>query len=160
MAISQANLLTRNVIKVAVPNLEPKTEARLSKYFSIMFKFIALGFIFLISPTYSLELQLVGGIIILQTMPAIFIGMYSKWLNKFGVGVGWLVGMVSGVYMIYYANFVANSFPSIETTFFKFSTPFSFLYIGLIALLLNLIFAVVITFIFHAMGKGTPTNNA
>ena len=160
MAISQANLLTRNVVKVAVPSLDPKTEARLSKYFSVMFKFIALAFIFVISPTYSLELQLVGGIIILQTLPAIFIGMYSNWLNKWGVGIGWLVGMITGVYMTYYANFVANSFPSLETTFFEFSTPFGFLYIGLIALLLNLVIAVVITFIFRMVGTGTPSKSA
>ncbi len=143
MAISQANLLTRNVVKVARPNIDSKTEARLSKWFSVMFKFIALAFIFAISATYSLELQLVGGIIILQTLPAIFIGMYTKRLNKYAVGVGWAAGMITGVYMILDANFFIAHLPSLQTTFFKFATPFSFIYIGLIALLVNLLFAIV-----------------
>lgn len=56
MAISQANLLTRNVIKPYVKNLSAKTEARLAKWFSVMFKFIALAFIFVIQATYSLQL--------------------------------------------------------------------------------------------------------
>ncbi len=138
MAISQANLLTRNVVKVFKPDLSPKSEARMAKWFSVMFKFLALAFIFLISSTYSLELQLIGGIIILQTLPAIFLGMYTKKLEKWSVGLGWAAGIMLGVYMIYYANFVQDKFPSLETVLFKFSTPFSFLYIGLIALVVNL----------------------
>jgi SSS family solute:Na+ symporter len=159
MAISQANLLTRNVVKVAKPNLDPKTEARLSKWFSVMFKFIALLFIFAISSTYSLELQLVGGIIILQTLPAIFIGMYTKRLNKYAVGIGWAAGMILGIYLLIDANFIIGHLPSLETTFFKFSTPFSFLYIGLIALLLNLLIAIVGSLILQPTPSKAPQTN-
>lgn len=156
MAISQANLLTRNVVKVAKPNLDPKTEARLSKWFSVMFKFIALLFIFAISSTYSLELQLVGGIIILQTLPAIFLGMYTTKLNKYAVGTGWAAGMILGIYLLIDANFIIGHLPSLETTFFKFSTPFSFLYIGLIALLLNLLIAIVGSLILRPTPSKAP----
>ena len=155
MAISQANLLTRNVVKVVKPNLKPETETRLSKWFSVMFKFIALGFIFLISPTYSLELQLVGGIIILQTLPSIFIGMYSGVFKKWAVGLGWFAGMVTGISMIYYANFVVLKASSLVTSLFTFSAPFGFLYIGLIALVVNIVVAIVITFVMRLIeGKG------
>ncbi|EQD64795.1 Na+/solute symporter [mine drainage metagenome] len=160
MAISQANLLTRNVIKVARPNMTSKTEARLAKWFSVMFKFIALAFIFAISATYSLELQLVGGIIILQTLPAIFIGMYTNKLNKYAVGVGWLAGMISGVFLILDANFFIAHLPSLQTTFFKFTTPFSFIYIGLIALLFNLLIAIVGSLILGPSKKPTANSSA
>jgi SSS family solute:Na+ symporter len=142
MAISQANLLTRNVIKPYWTKMTAKTEARMAKYFSIVFKFIALGFIFLIKAAYSLQLQLVGGIIILQTLPAIFLALYTQKLEKWSVGLGWAAGMITGLTLLLYSNFVQFKYPSIETVFFKFSTPLSFLYVGLIALVVNLIVAV------------------
>ena len=142
MAISQANLLTRNVIKPFWKTMNKKTEARLAKYFSIMFKFLALAFIFIIQATYSLQLQLVGGIIILQTLPAIFLALYTTKLEKWSVGTGWAVGMIVGIALLLYSNFVQFKFPSIETVFFKFNTPLSFLYIGLIALSINLVIAI------------------
>ncbi len=151
MAISQANLLTRNVIKPFVPNMDPKTETKLAKYFSIVFKFIALGFIFLVSATYSLQLQLVGGVIILQTLPAIFLAMYTKLLRKWSIGIGWAAGMILGIALLVYSNFYQFKYSALQTTFFKFITqpnsPFSFLYIGLLALLLNLLIAVVGSFL-------------
>lgn len=143
MAISQANLMTRNVVKVFRPGMDSKTEARLAKWFSVIFKFIALGFIFLISATYSLELQLIGGIIILQTLPAIFIGLYSDKLDKWAVGAGWAAGLITGIFMVYYSNFVQFKYTTLTTSLFKFASPFGFLYIGLIALLVNLLFALV-----------------
>ena len=143
MAISQANLLTRNVIKPYYSKMTAKTEARMSKYFSVMFKFIALAFIFLIQATYSLQLQLVGGIIVLQTLPAIFLAMYTKKLEKWSVGIGWASGMITGLTMLLYANFVQFKFTSLATTFFKFNTPLGFLYVGLIALVVNLLVTIV-----------------
>jgi SSS family solute:Na+ symporter len=139
MAIAQANLLTRNVIKPYVKNLSPKTEARMAKYFSIMFKFIALTFIFVVSSTYSLELQLVGGIIILQTLPSIFLALYSNRLNKWAVGVGWFFGQLTGLGLLIDANFIVTHGTTITTVFFKFSTPLGFFYAGMVGILVNLL---------------------
>ncbi len=140
MAIAQANLLARNVIKPYMKSMTPKLEARLSKYFSIMFKFIALTFIFVVSSTYSLELQLVGGIIILQTLPSIFLALYSNKLNKWAVGVGWLAGQLTGLGLLIDANFIVAHGTSITTVFFKFSTPLGFFYAGMVGILVNLLF--------------------
>ncbi|MCL5794569.1 MAG: sodium:solute symporter [Candidatus Thermoplasmatota archaeon] len=144
MAISQANLAVRNVIKPYWPNIDPKMEARLAKWLSVIFKFIALGFIFLISPTFALGLQLVGGIIILQTLPAIFLPLYTDRLEKVPVGVGWAAGLILGVYMLYGANFVQHTYTTISTVLFDFSTVswVGFLYIAFVALLLNLLISV------------------
>ena len=86
-----------------------------------------------------------GGIIILQTLPSIFIGMYSEVFKKWAVGLGWVAGMVTGISMIYYANFVVLKASSLVTSFFTFSAPFGFLYIGLAALVVNIVVAIVIT---------------
>jgi SSS family solute:Na+ symporter len=139
MAIAQANLLTRNVLKPYMKSMTPKLEARLSKYFSIMFKFIALAFIFVVQATYSLQLQLVGGIIILQTLPSIFLALYSNRLNKWAVGAGWLAGQLTGLGLLIDANFVVSHGTSITTVFFKFSTPLGFFYAGMVGILVNLL---------------------
>ncbi len=143
MAIAQANLLTRNVLKPYFKNMTPKLEARLSKYFSIMFKFIALAFIFVVLPTYSLQLQLVGGIIILQTLPSIFLALYSNKLNKWATGVGWLAGQITGLGLLIDANFIVTHGTSITTVFFKFSTPLGFFYAGMIGIVVNLLVVLV-----------------
>ncbi|MDA8053507.1 MAG: sodium:solute symporter [Deltaproteobacteria bacterium] len=133
MAISQANLLTRNIIKEFKPDLDHKAEADIAKWSSVVFKFLALGFVFLVPETYSIQLQLLGGILIVQTLPPIFIGLYTKWLNKNALIAGWLVGTASGLYFV----MEANAGHAIVTTFMH--TPFGLLYVALIALVLNLI---------------------
>ncbi len=164
MAISQANLMVRNVLKPFWPNMDAKMEARLAKWFSVIFKFIALGFIFLISPTFALGLQLVGGIIILQTLPSIFFPLYTDRLEKVPVGVGWAAGLVLGVYMLYEANFVQHTSTSITTVLFDFSTVswVGFLYIAFVALLLNLLISIVgslLMGLFKSSPKGTAAKS-
>ncbi len=132
MAISQANLLTRNIIKEFKPDLSPASEAKIAKWSSVIFKFLALGFVFLVPETYSIQLQLLGGILIVQTLPPVFIGLYTKWLNKNALIAGWFVGTVSGIYFV----LQANAGHAIVTTFMK--TPYGLLYVALVALLLNL----------------------
>ncbi|MCL5955276.1 MAG: sodium:solute symporter [Candidatus Thermoplasmatota archaeon] len=155
MAISQANLLTRNVIKPYKKNMTPQQETRYAKYFSVIFKFIALLFIFVISATYSLQLQLLGGVIVLQTLPAIFIALFSNKLEKWSTGVGWAAGMFTGIYLL----LAANDFNSITTVLFKFSTPLSFLYVGLIGLVVNLVIAVIGSLLVGAF-RGTSSKKA
>ena len=75
MAISQANLLTRNIIKEIRPNTSTKSEIRITKISSTAFKFIALGFVFTIPATYAISLQLLGGILVIQILPAVFFGL-------------------------------------------------------------------------------------
>ncbi|MGC9227698.1 sodium:solute symporter family protein [Caldivirga sp.] len=98
MAMAQANLLTRNIVKPIV-KLSPSGEARLAKWASVVFKFIALGFVFLVPPTYAINLQLLGGIIITQTLPTVFLGLVTDKLDKYSLMVGWAVGLGLGVYL-------------------------------------------------------------
>ncbi len=136
MAISQANLLTRNVIKEFVPNLRPKTETTIVKWSSVFFKFLALAFVFVVSQTYAIELQLLGGVFIAQTLPAMMLGLYDKkFLNRWALFAGWLVGMSSGIWF----TLVANNFKTLSTSLMK--TPFGLLYIAATSLVINLVVA-------------------
>jgi SSS family solute:Na+ symporter len=133
MAIAQANLLTRNIIKEFRPSMAPGVETRIAKWASAVFKFIALGFVFAVPATYAIQLQLLGGILIIQLLPAMFLGLLTNWLKKEGLIVGLLAGLVSGVYLA----LDANKFSSLTTSLY--STPFGSLYIAVISLAINLV---------------------
>ncbi|EZQ10610.1 sodium:solute symporter [Candidatus Acidianus copahuensis] len=145
MAIAVANLMTRNVIKEFVP-LTEKGEARLAKWISTAFKFIALGFVFVVPATYAIQLQLLGGILVTQTLPSIFLAMYTNKLETKATIAGWAVGIVSAVFLTLYVN----KFSTISTTFF--STPLGLIYIALISLALNLLVAGIGSLVEYAAG--------
>ncbi|MDG6985856.1 MAG: sodium:solute symporter [Nitrososphaerota archaeon] len=134
MAIAQANLLTRNIVKEFRPNITPQGETTLSKWASVVFKFIALGFVFVVVSTYAIQLQLFGGIMIVQTLPAVFLGLFTSRLNKHSLITGLLVGEVVGVYLME----LKNNFSIWHYSTYALPSPFGILYIGLIALAVNL----------------------
>jgi SSS family solute:Na+ symporter len=134
MAMSQASLLTRNIIKEIKPNMSASSEIRITKISSTVFKFVALGFVFMVPATYAISLQLLGGILIVQILPAVFFGLYVKSsLRKEPLIAGLLVGIFSGIYMVEYTN----NFGALTSSLFQ--TTFGSLYVAVIALMFNLI---------------------
>jgi solute:Na+ symporter, SSS family len=133
MAMAQANLLTRNIIKEIKPNMTSISELRITKIFSTVFKFIALGFVFTVPATYAISLQLLGTILIIQILPSVFFGLYIKSLKKEPLIAGLLVGIFSGIFMLEYANNFGTLTSSV------FTTPFGSLYIAVISLVFNLV---------------------
>ena len=72
MSIAAANLWTRNIYKEYIrKGATPKQEAKQAKWASLVVKFGAVAFILFIDPQFSIDLQLIGGVIILQTLPAV-----------------------------------------------------------------------------------------
>ncbi|MGC1709410.1 MAG: sodium:solute symporter [Nitrosotalea sp.] len=132
MAMAQANLLTRNIIKELKPNITNSSEIRITKISSTVFKFIALGFVFVVPATYAISLQLLGGILIAQILPAVICGLYVKSLRKTPLIIGLLVGIGSGIYMLE----AANNFGAL--TISLFNTSFGSIYIAVISLAINL----------------------
>jgi len=137
MAIAQGNLLTRNIIKEIKPDLSEKAESDIAKWASAVFKFIALGFVFTVSSTYAVQLQLLGGIIILQLLPTLFLSLYTKFFKKEASIVGLLLGLFVGVFLAFETNIVKGHFTGFNSSLY--STPLGSLYIGVIALALNLV---------------------
>jgi len=133
MAMSQANLLTRNIIKEIRPNTSASSEIRITKISSTVFKFVALGFVFTIPATYAISLQLLGGILITQILPAVFFGLYIKSLRKEALIAGLLVGIFSGIFMLEYTN----HFGALVSSLFNIPI-FGSLYIAVVALSFNL----------------------
>jgi SSS family solute:Na+ symporter len=106
MSIAAANLFTRNVYKEFLrPRCDAKEESTVAKVASLVVKFGALAFIVLAPQKYAIQLQLLGGVWILQTFPAIVLGLYTRWLHRWGLLAGWAVGMTVGTWMAYTLGF-------------------------------------------------------
>lgn len=147
MSIGAANLFTRNIYKAYLKkDATPESEAHVAKLTSLIVKFGALIFIVYLPTQYVLNFQLLGGIWILQTMPAVFLGLYTRWFNRWALLVGWLVGMVGGTMMFILANLSSVYAISIG----GFSLPP--MYSAFTAVILNLVLVIVLTPVFEAIG--------
>jgi SSS family solute:Na+ symporter len=150
MSIAAANLWTRNIYRAFINrDATPKQESTQAKLVSLVVKFGALIFVLALSKDFAINLQLLGGVWILQTMPAIVIGLYTRWMHRWALMAGWAVGMLYGTWLAYgvaspvQAHFGGPlvAFPGTETK----------VYIALVAFLLNLLVAVVLTVVFRAL---------
>jgi len=102
MSIAAANLFTRSVYREYFrPNATPHEEAQVSKLASLVVKAGAVVVIIAIDPQFSIDLQLIGGVIVLQTLPAIVLGLYSVWFHRWALLAGWAAGLVTGMIMLY-----------------------------------------------------------
>jgi SSS family solute:Na+ symporter len=147
MSIAAANLFTRSIYNEFFnPDATPAQETRVARLASLVMKVGALGFALELNKTFSINLQLLGGIWILQTFPAIVISLYTSWFHRFALIAGWASGMVYGTIQAYLtpgggqAHFGASTAPV-----FGHLT-----YIAVAALTVNLVVAVVLTPIFRA----------
>jgi solute:Na+ symporter, SSS family len=149
MSIAAANLFTRTIYKeLFKPNATPAQETRVSQVASLLMKVGALGFALELNRTFSINLQLLGGIWILQTFPAIVIGLYTRWFHRTALIIGWAAGMAYGTVQAYrtpgggQAHFGASAAPV-----FGHVT-----YIAITALVLNIAVAAALTLVFRKVG--------
>jgi SSS family solute:Na+ symporter len=102
MSIAAANLFTRNIYREYIrPDASPELETKIAQVVSLIVKGGALGFVLLFSRTLAINLQLLGGIWITQTFPALAIGLFTRWFHRWALLAGWATGMVYGTWMMY-----------------------------------------------------------
>lgn len=100
MSIAAANLFTRNVCREYLnPELSARDEGAIAKGVSIAIVLAAVLFVLFAPPQYSINLQLLGGIWILQTLPTIVLGLFTRYFRSGALFAGWLVGMALGTWM-------------------------------------------------------------
>lgn len=150
MSIAAANLWTRNIYKAYLKrDATPAQEAQQSKLVSLLVKFGALIFVLALSKDFAINLQLLGGVWILQTLPAIVAGLYTRWFHRWALLAGWAVAMVWGTWTEYgIASPTQAHFGGPLTTFWGTDTK---VYVALMAFLLNLAVAVVGTLVLRAL---------
>jgi solute:Na+ symporter, SSS family len=145
MSIASANLYTRNIHREFINrNPTDKQEAQIAKWVSLIVKLGALLFIIFVPTQYAIYLQLLGGILIIQTVPSVMLGVYTRWFNDWALLVGWLVGTAVGCWMFV----AANLSPNYPLAIAGYTFPG---YTALYTLILNLIVTVVLTPVFDAM---------
>ncbi|MGV9269024.1 monocarboxylate uptake permease MctP [Kitasatospora sp. NPDC003701] len=156
MSIGAANLFTRNIYREFLrPQASPAQEAKVSKVASLVVKFGALICTLMLTPQFSTDFQLIGNVIILQTLPAVGLGIVIRWFHRTGLLVGWVVGMASGLWMLYripnpatgHAHFGGNALP-LSDLGLPTHMP---MYVGFLALVVNLVVTVLVTLVCRAV---------
>ena len=162
MSIAAANLWTRNVYKEYLNrDATPAQEAKQSKVASLVVKFGALVAILALDPQFSIDLQLIGGVIILQTLPAVALGLITRWFHPRALIAGLVAGMVTGFWTLWtipQAAVTAAGTKVVREHFggsaFKLSElgldTKNTVYAGFVALAVNLIVAAVVTYALRA----------
>ncbi len=145
MSIAAANLYSRNIHREFFNrNPTDKQEAQMAKWASLIVKFGALVFILFVPTQYAIQLQLLGGIWIVQTLPAVMLGAYTRWFNDWALLVGWAAGTLTGTAMAVATNLT----PTFPLALGGYTFPG---YTAFFTVLLNLAVASVLTPLFDAI---------
>lgn len=153
MSIAAANLFTRNIYRDYLrPDATPREEARVSQLVSLVVKIGAVFFIVGLDNSFAINLQLLGGIWILQTFPTIGFGLFTRWFHRWGLLAGWVAGMLYGTIAAY--NVPVEGKPGTHFGGSVAEIPFLGInaYIALTAFVLNVAVAVLATWLLRAGG--------
>ncbi|MFZ0872580.1 MAG: sodium:solute symporter, partial [Rhodanobacter sp.] len=151
MSIGAANVFTRNFWKAYVnPSIQPASEAKVAKIASLVVKVGALLVILTLPTQFALDLQLLGGMWILQTLPAVVFGLFWNWLRAPALLAGWAVGFCAGTWLIW-----SDGLKPIHAISFGGTTVA--IYTGLLALVANIIVAIVINCVVSARPNVAPS---
>ncbi len=145
MSIATANLFTRNIYRAHFrPDATAPQESSVAKLVSLVVKFGALAFILFLPRQQAINFQLLGEVWILQTFPALIVGLFTRWFHRRALLVGWAVGMALGTLMA-----ASQQFASVYPLRLGDRTLAG--YAGFYALLANLVVALALTAILRAL---------
>ncbi|WP_405725589.1 sodium:solute symporter [Streptomyces sp. NBC_01537] len=150
MSIAAATSFVRNVyVEYFHPTATPKRQVRIAKAVSLTAKAGAVAFVFGLRDQDAINLQLLGGVWILQIFPAVAIGLYTRRLHHRALLAGWAAGMAVGTVMVVREGFspVVPVGGGVE------------IYAGLAALLLNLAVALAGTALLERTGTARGTDS-
>lgn len=154
MSIGAANLFTRNFWKPYVnPSIDHAGEAKVAKITSLIVKFGALLFILFVPTKFALDLQLLGGLWILQTFPAVVFGLFLRCFHAPALLTGWAVGLASGSWLAF-----SDGIKPVHT--FAFGSDSYTIYTGLAALVLNIMVAIAVQLMSRKGNTTRPTEPA
>ena len=147
MSIAAANLYTRNIHKEFINrHMTGEQETNIAKLVSLLVKVGAVAFILGLPLTYAIQLQLLGGIWIIQTLPAIVLGLYTRMLDYRGLLLGWAVGIATGTWMAVSLKLAGSIF---TIHLFGLAIPG---YAAVWSLIVNLVVSVVVSLLVRAVG--------
>ncbi|WP_281283809.1 monocarboxylate uptake permease MctP [Nocardioides dongxiaopingii] len=150
MSIAAANTFSRNIYKEWLKkDATPQQEAKVSKLMSLVVKAFALVFVLTLDKQNAINFQLLGGIWILQTFPAIVFSLYTRWFHRKALLAGWAVGMVYGTVEAYQVSSAATD--HFGGSLAEIPGLGDMGYIAITAFALNLVVTVLLTVLLHAL---------
>ncbi len=157
MGISAANTFARDIYRPYIrPGASDREEGLVSQIVSVILKLGAVGVIVALKLSFAIELQLIGGVIVIQILPPLVLGLYTRWYHRWALAAGWVVGMGLSVYMLYVtpsktsAHFGSASF---AFSSWGFDTKVT-IWTGIIGVLANLLVATVLTLVLARLPQG------
>jgi SSS family solute:Na+ symporter len=146
MSIAAANLFTRNIWREFVnPDADDHEQTRVARWASLFMKVGALAFVLMLPSKYAINLQLLGGVWIIQTLPAVFLGLLTRWFDRRAVLIGWLGGMATGTVIAVSQDFI----PTWQATILGMQIN---AYTAIWSLAVNLLLTTALTLVFRAVG--------
>jgi SSS family solute:Na+ symporter len=157
MGISAANTFARDIYRPYFrPGASDREEGLVSQIASVLLKLGAVAVIVGLKPSFAIEFQLIGGVVIIQILPAVVLGLYTRWYHRWALAAGWVVGMGLSVYMLYVTpSKTAAHFGSASFAFktWGFDTKMT-IWTGIIGLLANLVVATALTPLLGRLPRG------
>jgi SSS family solute:Na+ symporter len=156
MSIGAANLFTRAVYTEYIrPRASAREEARVSQWTSLFVKVGAAGVVLAVTPAFSLDLQTIGGVLILQILPTVLFGMLTGWFHRWALMLGMLAGLGASLYLLYETpkvvggQVVGEHFGGSTMALSRLGLDSDVtVYIGLVTLVANLVIVVLFTTLF------------
>ena len=158
MSIATANLFTRNLYGELLHRsffsaaMTGGQEAAVAKLISLAIKLGALAFVLLVRAQFAIELQLLGGVWILQVLPAVVGGLFTRFFHGTALLYGWIAGMAAVTAMTASLGLRSSVYP------FHIAGHVYGVYAALPALALNLVVAGIVSLLLQISG-GAPAQD-
>ncbi len=153
MSIATANLFTRNLYGELLHRsffpaaMTGEQEAAIAKLISLAIKLGALAFVLFVRAQFAIELQLLGGVWILQLLPAVVGGLFTRFFHGSALLYGWIAGMAAGTAMAASLGLRSSVYP------FHIGGHIYGIYAALPALVLNLGVAGLVSLLLRISGR-------
>jgi SSS family solute:Na+ symporter len=150
MSIAAANLFTRNIYREFFrPRATSAEETRIARLVSLIVKLGALVFVLTMDQSSAINFQLLGGVWILQTLPAVVFGLYTRYFHRWSLLIGWAAGIVYGTVVAYQQSSATEAHFGSQVALIPWTHQKA--YIALTAFVLNVVVALVADVILKAV---------
>jgi SSS family solute:Na+ symporter len=157
MGVSAANTFARDIYKPYFrPGASDREEGLVSQIVSVILKLGAVGVIVGLKLSFAIEFQLIGGVIVIEILPPVVLGLYTRWFHRWALVAGWVAGMGLSIYMLWVtpgkttAHFGSASF---AFSTWGFHTKMT-IWTGIVGVLANLIVATALTPLLARLPRG------
>lgn len=155
MSVAAASTFATNIyLEYVNPTAIPAQVTRVAKVVSVLVKFAALVFVLGLGAQEAITLQLLGGVWILQTLPAVLLGLRARRPHRYALLGGLVVGLCLGTGLVAAQGFVAVTEISVGGVSLG-------IYAGLLALAGNLAVTFALTPVLDRIGvtRGVVVND-